>query len=374
MQTTADSNVFGNNRSSGVEVTKLLHLAMNGLRQMYLHDRRMFCYRTRLEGDVLVKNGFSKTNTLITLIGIRKAELAGYPPPVEIGPVFDMLHDTQTSLDSIGDIGLYLWLLSMYGAENFEPRNFRIELGSALERYQDARQNRTMELSWFLSGLSEAAIACPGMHAHSELAAKTFSLIKANQEASGLFRHLSQAGSLSGHLRSRIASFADQIYPIYAFSRFCEAYATESALVPAIACAQRICALQGTLGQWWWHYDVVKGTVIGQYPVYSVHQDGMAPMSLLALGRISGIDFGPAIYKGLHWIFGQNELNTDLRDTKFSVIWRNIHQPRHKRYFDEAASFFFGRQQKFQVCGLQVLYECQPYHLGWLLFALAGSH
>ena len=118
----------------------------------------------------------------------------------------------------------------------------------------------------------------------------------------------------------------------------------------------------------------MKGAVIGHYPVYSVHQDGMAPMGLLALSRISEIDFGPAIYKGLHWIFGQNELNIDLRDTKFSVIWRNIHQPRHKRYFDEAASFFFGRRQKFRVSGLQVLYECQPYHLGWLLFALAGSH
>jgi hypothetical protein len=372
--TMADSDVpVDNNRDSEIDIRKLLHLALTGLRQMYHQDTKMFCYRTELKGGVLVKKGISRTNTLITLIGIRKAELAGYQSPVDTGPILNMLRDAVTNFNSVGDMGLYLWLISMYGPEKFESHNFRIDLASALRRYPDAKQNRTMELSWLLSGLSEAAIACPAMRAYSEVAANTFRLINANQESSGLFRHSSKAGSLSGRVRSRIASFADQIYPIYAFARFCEAYAVARAGAQAVHCAKTICELQGPLGQWWWHYDVVEGTVIGQYPVYSVHQDGMAPMGLLALSRVSGIDFAPAVYKGLNWIFGQNELKLDLRETKLSVVWRNIHTPAHKRYLAETASFFFGRRPPFVENGLRVLYECHPYHLGWLLFALADS-
>ena len=106
----------------------------------------MFCYRTRLEGDVLVKSGISKTNTLITLIGLRKAELAGYRPPVETGPIFDALQDTHTNLNSIGDIGLYLWLLSMYGAEN---SSLAISALNSDQRWSDIQtQSRTAPWSY----------------------------------------------------------------------------------------------------------------------------------------------------------------------------------------------------------------------------------
>ncbi len=359
-----------NNRALKAEIRKLLHLAVGGLPQMYHDDHRMFCYRTELQGDMLVKRGISRTNTLITLIGIRKTELAGFRSPMELGPALDVLAASVADFDSIGDIGLYLWLRSMDGAENVSG-NRQIDIGSALNRYPDAQQNRTMELSWFLAGLSEAELSCPGIPGYSDVASKAFCLIKANQESSGLFRHSSPGGSLSGRVRSRIASFADQIYPIYAFSRFSEAYAVKSAGAHALTCAQKICELQGPLGQWWWHYDVVKGAVIGRYPVYSVHQDAMAPMGLSALSRISKIDFAPAIYKGLNWIFGQNELNLDLRDAKRSVVWRNLHQSPYKRYLEEAASFLLGLRPKLVENSPHVLYECHPYHLGWLLFALA---
>ena len=68
-----------------------------------------------------------------------------------------------------------------------------------------------------------------------------------------------------------------------------------------------------------------SGEVASMYPVFSVHQDAMAPMVLFAVGEVTGEDFREPIYKGLEWIGGANELGTDLRDTTNNLVWRRIH-------------------------------------------------
>ena len=75
------------------------------------------------------------------------------------------------------------------------------------------------------------------------------------------------------------------------------------ALDIARQCAQHICALQGKSGQWWWHYDYRTGEILEGYPVYSVHQDAMAPMALLALEEAGGGDYWAPIAKGLQWLY-----------------------------------------------------------------------
>jgi len=183
---------------------------------------------------------------------------------------------------------------------------------------------------------------------------------------------MSFRNSVAGLFRSHIASFADQIYPIYALSRFSEVFGIETALDSALSCANRICELQGPLGQWWWHYDAVGGRVVGPYPVYSVHQDAMAPMALFAINSASGKDFNEPVFRGLNWITGQNELSIDLRERGLNVIWRNIHQSTVERYFEESRMLIFPNRKTFSSQRLNVLFECHPYHLGWILFAFAG--
>jgi hypothetical protein len=78
----------------------------------------------------------------------------------------------------------------------------------------------------------------------------------------------------------------------------------------ALDCALGICQARGPLGQWWWHYDSVRGRVADGCRVFSVHQHTMGPMTLFALGET----------------------------------------------FED----------------LKVLFECRPYELGWLLYAFAG--
>jgi hypothetical protein len=138
-------------------------------------------------------------------------------------------------------------------------------------------------------------------------------------------------------------------------------------------CAEAICRMQGPSGQWWWHYDARNGRIFERYPVYAVHQDGMAPMALFALGEVARLDFSEPIYKVLAWISGNNELGRDLCDSSSGVIWRSVYRPASwKKRRDEVRELLRLRQVAEPVDDLKIVFECRPYHLGWLLYAFAG--
>ena len=145
-----------------------------------------------------------------------------------------------------------------------------------------------------------------------------------NRGQHGLFGHKGRKNSLSGRLRGHIGSFADQVYPIYAMSKFAKTFHLEEPLGSALTCATAICRAQGKSGQWWWLYDSRSARVSSRYPVYSVHQYGMAPMCLFAVEDATGQSFREPIYKGLRWIYGDNELSVDMRDATETLIWRCI--------------------------------------------------
>jgi hypothetical protein len=233
-----------------------------------------------------------------------------------------------------------------------------------------------MELSWFLSGLAHAALA--GGYELPELptlSAKTFSMLAANQGKHGIFGHLARSRSTMGALRGRIGSFADQVYPIYAFAKFGGAFQNRTALKAAQSCAEAICRAQGFLGQWWWHYDAMTGKVFQRYPVYAVHQHGMAPLALFALGDAARLDFSNWIYKGLAWIDGNNELERSLRETSSNLVWRSVYRANSgKMYIRKFAEFLGSAPAPVPVSDLKITFECRPYELGWLLYAFAGSH
>ena len=82
-----------------------------------------------------------------------------------------------------------------------------------------------MELAWFLTGLSNWALACPEKQSRlRDLAFQTFDMLKKNRGEQGFFGHLARDASVQGMTRGRIGSFADQVYPIYAMTRFSQAY------------------------------------------------------------------------------------------------------------------------------------------------------
>jgi len=349
--------------------SELLALAAEGLKAMFIPERQAFCFTLKQSDQGMVRHGISKRYTIMTVLGLHRFANAGGISPIELRPVLDQLISDTTWIKGVGDLGLILWLCAVVSPENLAALSKRLRPLTALNRYSDARNMRTMELAWFLTGLSLSA-ATGGAPGVLEEASIVFNLLASNQGTSGLFGHLGRKRTMVGLVRGYIGSFADQVYPIYAFTKFARVTGNQESVDRALACAAAICKLQGPKGEWWWHYDSDRGSVVESYPVYSVHQDGMAPMALLELGDFAGADFSTPIRKGLSWISGNNDLNRDMRSEEFHVVWRNISVPRWNRYMSQLSHAISLSQPAKGT--LSINFECRPYELGWALYALAS--
>jgi len=351
----------------GSATSELLALAIRGLERMYDPQKGLFCHRLRKTSDGLVREGISQRYTIMTLLGLLRAQAAGLASPFDVEEAIDLLFEDTSWIDNIGDLGLLLWLCAATSGQRLRQFHTMFDVSGSFVRYSDARRHLTMELSWFLTGLVAASKA--GHTADLEpLANQTYQLVLRNQGRHGLFGHMARWHSLAGVVRGRVGSFADQVYPIFAMAHFSQVFGNGEARDRALRCANAICGSQGPLGQWWWHYDSVTGRVVEHYPVYSVHQHGMAPMALLALEETSGADFQKHIQSGLRWITGANELHKDMQDQDVGVAWRCIQPPK------SISTKIHGLMRKEPLQdSLQVLYECRPYELGWLLYAFADQ-
>jgi len=184
-----------------------------------------------------------------------------------------------------------------------------------------------------------------------------------------------------------VTSFANQVYPLHAIARHAQA-ALERIPEAALRTAERLVAHQGPLGQWWWQYSARDGRVLEGYPVYSVHQDGMAFLGLAPMHAAGAGHYADALWRGLLWVDGANELGRSLVRRDRGVVLRCIQRvgsdpdgpsgmSRRNLASVQLASWGIGRppETRADPSGLEVLSECRPYHLGWVLYAgsLAGA-
>ena len=356
-------------------VSRFIHLAIRGLVPMFNESRQLFCYRLKQTDRGMVQEGISHRYTMMTLLGLHRLAQAGAASPFDTTPILQALLADLSWVDNLGDLGVILWLCAVAFPERLAELEPRLELKDALTQYRDARHGVTMELAWFLTGLSYWGQAYPEKRKQLEpLAVETYKRLTKNQGERGFFGHLSTSDSLAGMARGRTGSFADQVYPIYAMAQFAKAYQYEDAAQLSLKCATGICEEQGPMGQWWWHYDAPAGRVTDGYPVFSVHQHAMGPMTLFGLGEAINRNFDEWIYKGLRWINSNNELSYDMEDPYKSVIWRCIFRSRRSvgRYVKAAFGRYSHTVQHQSAGELSILFECRPYELGWLLYAFAN--
>ena len=234
-------------------------------------------------------------------------------------------------------------------------------------------------MAWLLTGLALAADNSHSTDRAAELAEVYYNALTQNYNGNAkLFRH-TRVRAHQIDLRSHIGNFADQAYAIFALTVYYELTGSSLALELALQCARRICALQGEQGQWWWHYDTRHSTVVSRFPVYSVHQDGMAPMALRRVMAVCTEDFSAPIERGLDWLFSDNELRTTMICRESSVIWRDIERRppvSYARYLSLGLTrmglprLAQAVDQPF-LCGVNR--EMRPYELGWLMYAFADQ-
>lgn len=359
----------------GTFFTKLINLALRGLAPLYDDRQQLFAYQIQRGQKTPMPLAWSLTYTAITLIGLIKARQHGWREiPLDELAVLQSLVRQPDGLTRPGDLGLILWADAQCGGFH---RETLLEAVKRQAQVETLTQMTTMELAWLLTGLSYTR-RCAGWNGAVEKLALTFCEAIAsnfNRETS-LFSHR-RAGTWPAGLRNEIGNFADQIYAVYALSTFCEIFDRPEALQWAVDCARRLCALQGAQGQWWWHYHARQGVVVSRYPVFAVHQDGMAPMALLKLSAVSGQDFYPPIQHGLAWLLGANELGIEIIDWDRHVVWRDIERTRpvaFMRYISMglAGLGWTGAASLLDSGPMYKLnHEMRPYHLGWVLYAFA---
>jgi len=352
--------------------------AAQGLSRYYRLSPKEFHHTVRYDLQGRPKPyGYNLRYAAISQIGISRW-LAHHPgEPTPLPDLWRKASERVRAIHNLGDAALWAWAWGEGRLDGVDPFLDRlVRLWRSQGRYCNA-----VEFAWVL-------LACVTVHErYPEHRARIEGVLR---EADARLRPLFSAPShlVRRHAREgwiwrlgrRIACFADQVYPVLAYARYGAVFEDRQALDLAGRVVDTLCRMQGPLGQWWWHYNTETGQISEEYPVFSVHQEAMAPMALLAYDRATGQNHRDAIDRGLAWIAGNNELQEDLVHPEAGIIWRDIgkREPRKAsrivRAVLSAAGLTTVHRLADKCClGLRVNRECRPYELGWILYAWADG-
>ncbi len=357
-------------------VNSLCSTAKSGLKQYYTAPKESLPYSSRLDKAGQWSNiGHSIRYAAISQIGISK--WIKYHPGDEglLPDLISVLRSRLGDIDHIGDIALVLWAGIESGADNCDQ--FAKVLVQCWAKQSDSCD--AVELGWVVQActvaISESDFLESQLRPVLDDAHKRLSCLFDAKH--GLFQRHNRMG-VREVISRRVACFADQVYPIVAMSTYGSTFDDEASISFAGTAAEQICRYQGGLGQWEWHYDVPGGKVCEEYPVFSVHQDAMAPMAIFAADKACGVNHMKEIELGTRWLIGANELNANMVLEDSGMIWREIRRREPNKFSRKIRSLccVLGMDESHKLTGrcfndFVINYECRPYHLGWVLYAWA---
>lgn len=312
------------------------------------------------------------TSSAIALIGLKRAAV----DPAEVGvdvaaTLAAMARATRNHADS-GPLGLVAWANAEWARRPFEQlvRDCGIPMRDGDELLDGLT---TMELAWLVSGLVHACHRFGDDSSRRLLAPARERLLQRLDATTRIFMHATAEGGPIDRMRRHVANFADQIYPVQALAFVAKLDGDRAALAAAQACATRLIELQGPLGQWLWHYDAQRGLAVQAYPVYSVHQHGMAPMALSAVRCAGGKDETAAAELGRRWL-DRNELGRSMVDLAAGTVWRSLEraEPAVKKLGRKLLSAVGGAPAASATATARQVtlnLETRPYEWAWCLYA-----
>lgn len=356
------------NVDSQPDVRVLNSLALRSLISFFNEKEQLFSRRVTLTRDGFRWDETSRKRSIIAFLGLHRLAESGGTELFDLTAIQESILRETSWVKSAGDLGLLIWFVAVCFPERLEIAFKEFDFENALAIYPDGRQGRTTGLAWFLTGVAHARLASPSQDL-VDVAVDAYRMLQDNQGEDGIFGHAGSSGFPREMLYSRLGTFSDQIFAIYALSMFARAFQIEEPLESALRCANSVCALQGEMGQWWFLYDKRTNRVVNRYPVFSAHQDGTAPCGLLALEEATGRSFHKSIFKGLSWITGANELGNDLRSPDRAFIWDSIGPKGRLAKYWKSGLGFMNIFRQTGVDNLRIRYEARPDHFGWLLYA-----
>lgn len=374
-------------RARSAFVERFVPVSLRGLARMVAADGDVFCFRAiEAPAGSLELDGTSERYSAMTAIGLVRQMQLGTDVGIDVEPFVERLAAWATSAPDLGDAGLVLWLHALRRDARAEALARRI-----VERAGELDGRRapwpSMERGFLLIGLAEALRAGVDVAGLRDLAERTARDLRRNQDpGTGLFSFARPAWRKNLHrarLDARLGSFASQVYPTMGFAALARATGDSGALDVARRCAARLCELQGDAGQWWWIYHVRRPRIALRYPVYSVHQDAMGPMALLAVELADpDVRFADAVAKSLAWFDDRPECaGAELVDAARGVVWRAVQHDRpettgrlglsDRELRRMGRNAWLGGADARPLAPGAVCNECRPYHLGWVLLAHA---
>ena len=357
---------------------ELAGVALRALPLMYDEGCSLFSQKAMPRGDGLVNRGTNPYYSAASMVGILSQSLASPDDVVPVGRALDALHAACEQGRGGPLLATTLWAGALAGDERAAGLVDRLERTFSVEGAESAA------LGQVIKGLVVAADAFPQVRDPAlALAGRCAAELLGRHSAQAcLFRAMPhRVSGLRSLMGARITSFASQVYPLLGLSAL---YAHRGeAPPPALrATADFLARSQGPLGQWWWLYAPSTAAILEGYPVYSVHQDGMAFMGLVPVEELGEGSYREALSLGVEWL-QRNELSTPLVDDQPPFICRNI----QRAGSDADAAFGISRANFYRVVArslaprpsrnrneadpstLEPLRECRSYHLGWLLYA-----
>jgi len=357
-------------------VKSLCKTAKTGLGRFYSETSNGLPYSGSINSKGKWKSSdFSLRYAAISQIGISEW-LIFHPEDAQFLPeLWSKILEHFGKITHVGDFALALWAGLASKADNCQL------FAKALAANWGSQANlcNAVELGWIVQTCTLAAKERDNLESYvkpvlDEARNRLISLFRPQQN---LFQRHNRSG-IREFLSKGIACFADQVYAILALSNYSVLFSDKKSAELAAKATEKICQLQGPLGQWWWHYDTAKGKVCEEYPVFSVHQDSMAPMALLAIDKATGTNHSCHIERGLMWLNRCNELQAKMISPEQGIIWRDIHRREISKAYRLTRSILTTtgwdtahRLAGRNLFGYVVNRECRPYHLGWILYAWA---
>ena len=347
----------------------LVRLAVEGLERMWRPDRGTLVTRVFEDGVESTNEHLSARYCVMSSVGLHRARRSGYPTTL------DPAHVLQRGLEleppeNLDQLGMGLWADAELGTDLAGRL-----VSPLIERVRDPRvRDRAIgrPLAWCLTGLSLHAERTGDEQARAaadELA--RFALERCHRPAQALFVHRAE----NPPLWPAQALFSTEIYWVYALATYGRVTGHGGSLDAAANTMRRLIALRDALGGWVWRYDADSGAVPEPFPIYSVHQHGMAPMTLhlLAdLGLVDGDLHRRVQRESLTWLW-DNQLGRSMVDAERRVVYRSV----RRRFPVNRVAYTLGRVAPFQrltrePAFLRLNATCRPYELGWLAYAWAG--
>jgi hypothetical protein len=360
-------------------LAELAELSLEVLPAMRDERSGLFSHKTLVRDGAYVNQEPNILYSTVSLVGILIQGRRPADSVLPLGEAMDSAHEAVQRRGVPGEQANLVWAsaLAQDGrGESLLARLAETEPGSC----------PSGELGQVLHGLVVGADAFPAKRdpAMAAAAGCAAELLRRFNAEADVFRATPSRRGLPRRelVESKFTHFASQVYPLHGLAAF--HLATGASPPDALGrVAERVVEAQGPLGQWWWLYSSRTRKVLEGYPVYSVHQDGMAFLGLMELERLGIGSFAEPLSRGLDWLSGSNELGVDMVDRNPPLINRCIQ--RVGSHADRAygisrpnigrviARSFVPRaiddRTDAEPKELEVLRECRSYHLGWLLYA-----